>query len=100
MLGFLKKPSGKFWFVIVAWKLEKLRTAAAWLPHFTKFSLGFLVFFLELVDCSDCQLLPVISQLFHLLKLGFAFVVCEEGDTRKSVFHEAMSSVSEEELQF
>ncbi len=29
MLGFLKKPCGKFWFVVVAWKLEELGTAAA-----------------------------------------------------------------------
>ncbi len=50
MLGFLKKPWGKFWFVVVAWKLEELGTAAAaaaaaWVPRFTKFSLGFWFFF-------------------------------------------------------
>jgi hypothetical protein len=45
-----------------------------------------LVFFLELVDCSDCHPLPVISQLFHLLELGFAFVVCKEGEIPEVLF--------------
>jgi hypothetical protein len=70
VLGFLKKPWGKFWFVV-----EELGTAAAaWLPHFTKFSLGFwfffwslwtaliATFFLSLVSSFTCW-----SWVLHLL---------------------------------
>ncbi len=101
MLGFLKKPWGKFWFVVVAWKLEELGTAAAaaWLPHFTKFSLGFWFFFWSLWTALIATFF--LSSVSSFTCWSWVLHFCMQGgrDTRKSVVHESMSSVSEEELQ-